>query len=140
MILVICNVLLPVNPASSATVQKIYYSIEGDCVDYYDENDEYAFFEDEPDWSCYIKVKTSTPKPIRTVSLQYWNSRKWVQESVAKTSTKGIAYLDFNPYCDGSYCDGEWKYRVVTAASTPQKSNTSNSFYVTFYPGTADDY
>jgi len=67
-ILIICNVLLPANPASSAAIQKIYYTIAGDCVDYYDENDEYAFFEDEPDWSCYIKVKTSTPKPIRTVA------------------------------------------------------------------------
>jgi hypothetical protein len=139
-ILIICNVLLPANPASSAAIQKIYYTIAGDCVDYYDENDEYAFFEDEPDWSCYIKVKTSAPKPIRTVSLQYWNSRKWVQESVAKTSTKGIAYLNFDPYCDGSYCDGEWKYRVFTSASSPQKSDTSSSFYVTFYPGTPDDY
>lgn len=139
-ILIISNVLLPANPASSATIQKIYYTVMGDCVDYYEENGEYAFFEDEPDWSCYLQVKVSTPKPIRTISLQYWTGRKWVQESISKTNSKGIAFLDFDPYCADGYCDGEYKYRALTAAAAPQKSNVSLSFYVIFYPGAVDDY
>lgn len=132
------SLLLPLNTASAAT-QKISYSIAGDCVDYYDETGEYAFFEEEPDWSCYIVVKVSPAKPVRTVRLQWWSGRKWQQESYDKTDTKGVAYLDFDPYCEGNYCDGEWKYRVYVDAVSGQKSNTSRSFYVKFYPGSASD-
>ena len=139
---VIASLLLSLVPtvSNAATVQKVSYSIFGDCVDYYNENGIYAFFEEETEWSCYIRVKVSTPKPIRSASLQYWNGRKWIQESTSKTDSKGYAFLDFDPYCDEGYCDGEWKYRVFITASAPQKSDTSGTFYVTFYPGTAEDY
>lgn len=132
------NVLVP-NSVASAATQRVSYSIAGDCVDYFDESGEYAFFEEEPDWSCYLVVKVTPTKPIRTVRLQYWSGRKWQQESSSKTSAKGVSYLNFDPYCEGSYCDGEWKYRVFVDAASGQKSNTSNSFYVTFYPGTQED-
>lgn len=133
------GLLLPINSATAATAQKISYSIMGDCVDYYDETGEYAFFEEEPDWSCYIMVKLSPTKPVRTARLQWWSGRKWQQESSSKTDAKGYAYLDFDPYCEGQYCDGEWKYRVFVDTASGQKSNTSRSFYVTFYPGTASE-
>lgn len=132
------NVLVP-NSVANAATQRVSYSIAGDCVDYFDENGEYAFFEEELDWSCYIVVKVTPTKPIRTVRLQYWSGRKWQQESSSKTNTKGVAYLNFDPYCDEGYCDGEWKYRVYVDSASGQKSNTSNTFYVTFYPGTEED-
>lgn len=146
--LIVCGVLTgvllilftPGHPASSAVIQKINYTIEGDCVDYYEENGEYALFENEPDWTCYVVVKISPTKPVRSVSLQFWNGRKWLIESNAKTDTKGIAYLDFDPYtCDDSYCEGEYKYKVVTAAAAPQKINTSKTFYVSFYPEASEE-
>lgn len=131
--------LLPVNTADAAT-QKVNFYISGDCLDYYDMEGEYAFFEEEPDWSCYMTVKISPVKPVRNSRLQYWNGKKWIQESFKKTSTKGIAYLDFNPYCDGNYCDGTWKYRIVVDASSGQSTRTSPTFEVSFYPGYVDDY
>jgi hypothetical protein len=101
---------------------------------------EYAFFEEEPDWSCYMVVKISPFKPVRNTRLQYWNGKKWLQESFKKTSSKGIAYLDFNPYCDGEYCDGTWKYRIYVDSGSGQSSRISPSFEVAFYPGYVDDY
>jgi hypothetical protein len=131
--------LTPLNSADAAT-QKVNFYINGDCLDYYDMEGEYAFFEEEPDWSCYLTVKISPVKPIRNSRLQYWNGKKWLQESFKKTSSKGLAYLDFNPYCDGEYCDGTWKYRIVVDAGSGQSSRTSPTFEVSFYPGYADDY
>lgn len=134
----VVSVLSP-SSSSFAATQRISYSIAGDCVDYYDETGEYAFFEEEPDWSCYIVVKVTSSKPVRTARLQWWSGRKWQQETFSKTNTKGIAYLDFDPYCEGNYCDGEWKYRVFVDSVPGQKSSISNTFFVTFYPGTVDD-
>ena len=127
--------------SSEAATQRITYYIDGDCSDYYDENGEYAFFEEEPDWSCYITVKVVGTKPARTVRLQYWNGKKWMQESYSKTGTDGYAELNFDPICNGvDYCDGTWKYRVFVDRATGLKSTTSVTFSVTFYPGTEDDY
>jgi hypothetical protein len=131
--------LIPLNTADAAA-QKVNFYINGDCSDYYDMEGEYAFFEEEPEWSCYMSVKISPVKPIRNSRLQYWNGKKWMQESFKKTSSKGLAYLDFNPYCDGQYCDGTWKYRIVVDASSGQSTKTSPTFEVTFYPGYVDDY
>jgi len=131
--------LIPLNTADAAA-QKVNFYINGDCSDYYDMEGEYAFFEEEPNWSCYMSVKISPVKPIRNSRLQYWNGKKWMQESFKKTSSKGLAYLDFNPYCDGQYCDGTWKYRIVVDASSGQSTKTSPTFEVTFYPGYVDDY
>jgi hypothetical protein len=127
--------------SSEAATQRINYYIDGDCSDYYDENGEYAFFEEEPDWSCYITVKVTGTKPARTVRLQYWNGKKWMQESSSVTGSDGYAELDFDPTCNsGNYCDGTWKYRVYVDKASGQKSNISVTFNVTFYPGTQDDY
>lgn len=131
--------LLPMNSANAAA-QKVNFYINGDCLDYYDMEGEYAFFEEEPDWSCYMIVKISPFKPVRNARLQFWNGKKWNQESSKKTSSKGVAYLDFNPYCDGEYCDGTWKYRIFVDGVTGQSSRTSPTFQVSFYPGTVDDY
>jgi hypothetical protein len=126
--------------ASAASSQKISYFINGDCSDYFDMNGEYAFFQEEPDWSCYLTVAVKPAKPIRNTRLQFWNGRKWLQESSARTSSKGFARLDFDPICDtGNYCDGTWKYRVFVDAISGQKSNTSITFEVSFYSGTVED-
>ena len=127
-------------PTANAAAQKISYFMNGDCSDYYDEKGEYAFFQSEPDWSCYISVKVSPTKPVRSLTLQYWSGTRWKIESKAVTNSKGIAYLYFDEYCDDEYCDGEWKYRVTVAATTGQKSVMSNSFYVTFYPDEDPNY
>lgn len=130
-------------PAQAAS-QSINYYMNGDCSDYYDEMGEYAFFEDEVDWNCYITVKVTPLKPARTVRLQYWNDRKWVQEMKAVTNAKGVARLDFDPYCnDDLYCDGTWTYRVYVDAVTGQSYKTSNKFEMTYYPmdtGEDDEY
>ena len=126
---------------SEAATQRISYYLDGDCSDYYEEYGEYAFFEEEPDWSCYVSVKVTGTKPARTARLQYWSGKKWMQESTSKTGTNGLAQMDFDPTCSGgNYCDGTWKYRVYVDAVSGQKSNTSVTFNVTFYPGTQDDY
>ena len=138
-LVLITSLLLPIQTANAAT-QKVNFFISGDCLDYYDMEGEYAFFEEEPDWSCYMVVKISPFKPVRNTRLQYWNGKKWLQESFKKTSSKGIAYLDFNPYCDGEYCDGTWKYRIFVDSGSGQSSRISPSFEVAFYPGYVDDY
>jgi len=138
-LVLVTSTLLPVNTADAAA-QKVNFYIAGDCLDYYDMEGEYAFFEEESDWSCYMTVKISPFKPVRNTRLQYWNGKKWLQESYMKTSSKGIAYLDFDPYCEGEYCDGTWKYRIFVDSVSGQSSRTSPSFEVTFYPGYADDY
>ena len=127
------GVILPA-PSSQAVTQKINYYMNGDCTDYYDEEGIYAFFQSEPDWSCYISVKVAPVKPVRSVTLQWWNGKKWLTEDKKVTNAKGMAYLYFDAYCDGEYCDGEWKYRVLVAAATGQKAATSSTFYVTFFP------
>jgi len=138
-LVLVTSMLIPLNSADAAT-QKVNFYINGDCLDYYEMEGEYAFFEEEPDWSCYLTVKISPVKPIRNSRLQYWNGKKWLQESFKKTSSKGFAYLDFNPYCDGEYCDGTWKYRIVVDAGSGQSSRTSPTFEVSFYPGYVEDY
>ena len=134
---VIMSAGLAINLASPAQAapQSILYYMNGDCSDYYDEESEYAFFESEPEWDCYISVSIKPTKPVRTIRLQYWTGKKWVQENSAKTGSGGNGYLYFDPYCsDGTYCDGEYKYRVVVDASSAQKVAFSRNFYVSYYP------
>lgn len=138
-VVLLTSLLLPLNTANAAT-QKINFFIAGDCLEYYEMEGEYAFFEEEIDWSCYMTVKISPVKPVRTSRLQFWNSKKWIQESSTKSSSKGISYLNFNPYCDGEYCDGTWKYRIFVDAASGRSSRTSPTFEVSFYPGYVDDY
>lgn len=122
-------------PSAHASTQRVSYFMNGDCSDYHDETGEYAFFEVEPDWDCYLTVQVKPTKPVRTIKLQYWNGRKWIQESSAKTNSKGVGRLDFNPICaDDNYCDGTWKYRVLVDAAAGQRFRTSMTFEVTFYP------
>jgi len=128
-------------PPAQAATQSVSYYMNGDCSDYYDEESEYAFFESEPDWTCYISVEVKPAKPVRTVRLQFWSGKKWVQETSAKTSSNGRGYLYFDPFCsDGYYCDGEFKYRVLVDAATGQKATTSKNFYVSYYPEEEETY
>jgi len=135
------NFLINVTKAQAVTAQQVItFYMNGDCSDYFDEQGEYAFFEDEPDWTCSLVVKVKAITPKRVLHLQYWNSHKWIEESKTTTSTKGSGTLTFDPYCnDGNYCDGTWKYRVLVDASGVQKAKTSPTFEVVFYPGTVDD-
>lgn len=124
---------------ANAAAQKVTYFMAGDCNDYYQEEEKYAFFESEPDWSCYLSVYVKPVKPIRQIRLQYWSGTKWKTENTAKTNSSGRGILEFDPICsDGYYCDGEFKYRVYVDSVTGQKSTTSINFYVTYYPEESD--
>jgi len=136
----ISNFIFVPTAVSAVTQQVATYYINGDCSDYYDQEGEYAFFEDEPDWTCYMTVKLKPITPKRVIHLQFWNAHKWIEESKSTTSSKGSGTLTFDPYCNnGSYCDGTWKYRIIVDASGTQKAKTSPTFEVVFYPGTVDE-
>jgi len=134
----IANFFLAPSKAEAAT-QTVSYAMNGDCADYHDEEGEYAIFEEEADWSCYVTVKVKPLTPKRKVILQYWD-KKWKEEDSVTTSTKGSANLFFDSYCtSGEFCDGEWKFRVLVPAASGQKATNSTSFYVTFYPMAVDE-
>ena len=135
----ISNFVFAPSKAEAAT-QAVSYFINGDCSDYYDEEEEYAIFEEEEDWTCYVTVKVKPLTPKRKVILQYWD-KKWKEEDSIVTSSKGTANLFFDSYCNsGEFCDGSWKFRVLVAAASGQKATNSTSFYITFYPLALDDY
>lgn len=134
----IANFFLAPSKAEAAT-QAVSYYINGDCSDYYDEEGEYAIFEEEEDWTCYVTVKVKPLTPKRKVILQYWD-KKWKEEDSITTSTKGSANLFFDSYCYEEFCDGTWKFRVLVPAATGQKATNSTSFYVVFYPLSVEDY
>lgn len=134
----IANFFLAPSKAEAAT-QTVSYAMNGDCADYYDEEDEYAIFEDEPGWTCYVTVKVKPLTPKRKVILQFWG-KKWKEEDSTTTSTKGSANLYFNTSCSDTFCEGEYKFRVLVPAATGQKATNSNSFYVNFYPAAVEDY
>ena len=135
----IANFFLAPSKADAA-VQAVTYYINGDCSDYYDEEGEYAIFEEEEDWTCYITVKVRPLSPKRKVILQYWD-KKWKQEDSVVTSSKGSAKLNFDSYCNNDeFCDGTWKFRVFVPAASGQKSTNSTRFNVSFYPLSVDDY
>ena len=137
---ILVAVTFSVPSAKAALTQRINYFIDGDCRDYFDVNGEYAFFQEEQDWSCFLTVSVKPAKPIRNAKLQYWNGRKWLLESSSKTSSTGYATLKFDPICEsGDYCDGTWKYRVYVDAAPGQRSQNSITFDVTFYSGTVED-
>jgi len=135
----IANFFFAPSKAEAAT-QTVSYAMNGDCADYYDEEGEYAIFEEEENWSCYVTVRVKPLAPKRKVILQYWD-KKWKEEDTLTTSSKGSGNLFFDSYCtSGEFCDGEWKFRVLVPAVSGQKATNSTSFYVTFYPLAVDDY
>lgn len=137
-LILVSTMTFPLSSAHAA-VQKVSFYINGDCSDYYDLEDEYAFFEDETDWTCLVSIKVLPSKPVRTARLQYWSGKKWKQDTITKTNSKGVGYLEFNQYCGDAYCDGTWKYRVLVDSVTGQPSRTSPNFEVSFYPVGYDD-
>lgn len=135
----VANFFLAPTKAEAAT-QAVSYYVNGDCSDYYDEEGEYAIFEEEEDWTCYITVKVKPLAPKRKVTLQYWD-KKWKVEDTLTTSTKGSANLYFDNYDnDDNFYDGKWKYRVLVAAGGGQKATNSTSFEVSFYAMSVEDY
>ena len=134
-LLAILSTIVFTQPAEAAT-QRVNYYISGDCYTYYNQYYEYAMFEEVLDWDCKITVKVTPTKPARSVSLQYMSdSGKWVNEFQAKTNSKGVAVLEFDPYCeDDYYCDGSWDYRVYVAKSGSYKATNSVVWTMNFYP------
>lgn len=142
----ICLVLVGSTAAEGATTatssQKVNYYISGDCLDYYDEYGEYAMLEEYEDWNCLITVRIKPVKPARTVKLQWWddNEGTWVTEYTGKTNSKGVATLEFDPYCEDSdtgdeyYCDGTWDYRVSVIKTGNYKATNSVTWSMNFYP------
>lgn len=128
---------------AEAATQAVTYYVNGDCSDYYDEEGEYAIFEDESDWTCYVTVKLKPLSPKRKLILQYWD-KKWKTEDSITTSSKGSANLNFESYdSDGNFYDGTWKYRIYVSAATGQKATNSSNFEVSFYQSqeeTGTDY
>jgi hypothetical protein len=60
-----------------------------------------------------VTVKPASPK--RVVYLKFKQDGKWLLEGKRTTSSKGVATLDFDPWCDAdetNWCDGTWTYRV----------------------------
>jgi hypothetical protein len=124
------------SPALAAT-QKWSWDIYGDCSDYFDMYDEYAMFEEDDSYTCYVTAKVTPTKPVRTFYLQYFN-KKWVTESTAKTNSKGQVYLYPDAYNCGDYgsdyCDGTYTYRIWSPAVSGQKALTGEKFELVFYP------
>ena len=122
---------------ASAAAQKWTWDIYGDCSDYNDMNDEYAMFEEDDSYTCYVSAKITPAKAGRVFYLQYFD-KKWKTESSTKTNSKGQVWLYPSPYTCGetgdSYCDGTYTYRIYSPAVGGQKALTGQSFDLTFYP------
>lgn len=133
---VLSTLALGQSPAQAAA-QKWSWDIYGDCSDYNDEYDEYAMFEEEDNYTCYVSAKVTPTKPVRTFYLQYFD-KKWKNEGSAKTNSKGQIFLYPDPYTCGDsgsdYCDGTFTYRIWSPAVAGQKALYGTTFELTFYP------
>ena len=120
---------------ASAAAQKWSWDIYGDCSDYNDMNDEYAMFEEDDTYTCYVSAKVTPAKPGRTFILQYFD-KKWKTESSAKTNSKGQVWLYPSTTCgeESTYCDGTFTYRIYSPAVSGQKALIGKTFDLTFYP------
>ena len=60
-------------------------------------------------------IVTAEPaRPQQYVKLQYREDGQWNREDADATNSRGVAYLELNPYCDnGTWCDGTWRYRLL---------------------------
>jgi hypothetical protein len=66
----------------------------------------------------HVLVTAVPARPNHYIYLQYYQDGKWVLEDKAGLSSKGVATLDIDPYCDnGTWCDGTYKYRVKVGAN-----------------------
>jgi hypothetical protein len=123
-------------PASAAT-QKLMYFISGECLENFDDFDEYSLYEEFGD-ECTLEVRVSPKNNVRTAHLQWWNSdqNKWVTESSGKTNKSGSLKLNIDPYCGEYWCDGTLTYRIYVLKKSSLKAGYSKEFDVTFYPYT----
>jgi hypothetical protein len=129
------SLLIGASSASAATTQTARYTVLGDCVDEYDDNQvAYDFYEGE---ECYVKVQVKPASPARKVALQWYSnsSSKWKIDSEKMTNKNGVAFLGFDAYdSDGYFYDEEYDYRIAVARQGSLKALTSATFYVTFVP------
>lgn len=133
--LAVSGVTITSMPAE-AKAQGWSWDIYGDCSDYNDQNGEYAVFEEDASYTCYVSAKVTPVKPGRTFYLQYWD-KKWKTESSARTNSKGSVYLYPSTDCGTNgyeYCDGTYTYRIYSPAVSGQKAMIGTQFELTFYP------
>lgn len=122
--------------ASAAPAQKWSWDIGGDCSDYNDQNGEFAVFEEDPTYTCYVYAKVAPVKPGRIFYLQYFD-KKWKTESSGRTNSKGGVVLYPSTDCGTNsfvYCDGTFTYRLYSPAITGQKALIGTEFELSFYP------
>jgi hypothetical protein len=115
--------------------QKIYFSVKGDCVDWYDEEqDEYLIYEGE---DCDFVVRVVPPKPVRTVALQFEDDG-WYVEVEKKTNKSGIAIMSpRSTDSKGNFLCDSWYYRLGVARLGAAKAVLSDEFIISFV---CDDY
>lgn len=120
---------------SGAVKQTVTWSVLGDCVDWYDENQsEYVVNEGD---DCYFKAIVKPAKPIRTVALQWYSDDdgKWYKDSEVKTNKNGVAYLEIDMYdSDGYFYDGSYTYRMGMARLGGSPAKLSQTFTISFIP------
>ena len=120
---------------SGAVKQTVTWSVLGDCVDWYDENQsEYVDYEGD---DCYFKATVKPAKPIRTVALQWYSDddAKWYKDSEVKTNKNGVAYLEIDMYdSDGYFYDGSYTYRMGMARLGGSPAKLSRTFTISFIP------
>ena len=120
---------------SGAVKQTVTWSVLGDCVDWYDENQsEYVVYEGD---DCYFKATVKPAKPIRTVALQWYSDddAKWYKDSEVKTNKNGVAYLEIDMYdSDGYFYDGSYTYRMGMARLGGSPAKLSRTFTISFIP------
>lgn len=72
----------------------------------------------------HLVAHAEPAQPRRTIVLEYWQRGAWHVENSVKTNSQGVATIDINPYCDGSWCDGTWKYRMTVAGQVARLTIT----------------
>ena len=119
-------------PEGKSGKQEITWDVLGNCVDEFDEDqNEFVVYEGE---QCFFAVTAVPSKPMRTVALQWKDSKgRWVTEARARTNKNGTAFL----YPETLDSDGDWfcesfDYRIGLERLGSAKSLVSGVFNITF--------
>lgn len=60
-----------------------------------------------------LVVRVLPADPRRLVYLEFLQQGKWSVEAIMRTSSRGIATMEFDPICmNGTWCDGTYTYRL----------------------------
>lgn len=64
-------------------------------------------------------IVTAEPaSPSRYVYLQFLRDGRWTTESQARSNARGIASIDVDPLCGGSWCNSTYSYRLKIGGQT----------------------